>query len=320
MPTSRSNKPAIVLTMGDPAGVGPEVALKALANPKVQGLANFFLVGDGFVIDKVCKDLRIELKANLVDLANVSPATFSYGRPDPIFGKAAIEYTDKALDLIKKKEAGSLVTAPINKASVRAAGFSDFEGHTEYLAQRTQTRNYAMMFVGEDLKVTLVTRHIALKDVPGSVTVEAVYNVIALTHKYLKDYFKISNPRIGVSGLNPHAGEGGAFGDEEIKAISPAIQRAAKDFKAVTGPIPADIIFRDALDKKFDAVIAMYHDQGLAPFKMLYFKNGVNMTLGLPFVRTSPDHGTAFNIAGKGIADPGSMIEAIRLACRLAPC
>ncbi len=306
--------------MGDPSGVGPEVALKALASPKVKGLADFLLIGDLFVIDKARREMRLRLNAPVLDVANVSDLFFSYGDPTPANGRASIEYLDKALDILKMGKANGLVTAPVNKSAVKASGLKDFQGHTEYLAVRTGVKDYAMMFVGPKLKVTLVTRHVALKRVPESITVDAVYKAIFLTHKYLKEFFKVRHPRIGVAGLNPHAGELGAFGDEEIKVIAPAIKKALRNFKNITGPLPADVLFYDALNGKFDAAVAMYHDQALPAFKMLYFKDGVNLTLGLPFIRTSPDHGTAFNIAGKGIADPGSMIEAIRLACRLSKC
>jgi len=284
---SRSNKPRIVITMGDPSGVGPEVTLKALASPRVKGLADFLVIGEGF------------------------------GRKGASAGRASLEYIDKALDIVCAGEADAIVTAPVNKSSIRKAGFPSFQGHTEYLAERTGTKKFAMMFVGEALKVTLVTRHVALRRVPKALTAALVSDTISLTYKYLKDLFGIKSPRIGVCGLNPHAGEFGAFGTEEAKVITPAIRRCSKTMKNIRGPIPADTAFYDALNKRYDAVVAMYHDQALAPFKMLYFKSGVNLTLGLPFIRTSPDHGTAFDIAGKGIADPSSMIEAIVLACRL---
>ncbi len=318
MHISRSSRPNIVVTLGDPAGIGPEVALKALASPKISRLANFLLIGDGSVIGRARRDMGLLLSVPLLDLKNVAPGSFAYGRSHRAFGKAAIEYIDKALELIGKGEASGLVTAPLNKLSVRASGLPGFEGHTEYLARKTGAKDYAMMFVGSALKVTLVTRHVALRRVPGLLTADSVYKAIILTHRYLENFFKIRRPRIGVAGLNPHAGEGASFGNEEIEIIIPAIEKASREFKGIVGPVPADVIFYEALNKKFDAVIAMYHDQALAPFKMLYFENGVNLTLGLPFIRTSPDHGTAFNIAGKGLADPRSMIEAIRLACRLA--
>jgi len=174
-----------------------------------------------------------------------------------------------------------------------------------------------MMFAAETMKVTLVTRHLPLADVPRALNPAIIYRTIFLTHKYLKEYFGLITPRIAVCGLNPHAGEEGAFGNEEARAIIPAIKKASVFSKYIRGPVSADAAFHDALNKKYDAVIAMYHDQGLVPFKMLYLDSGVNLTLGLPFIRTSPDHGTAFDIAGKGIANPSSMIEAVKLACRL---
>jgi len=274
--------------MGDPSGIGPEVTMKALASPKVKGLADFLVIGEEF------------------------------GSKGVSSGRASIEYVDRALDIVRALEADAIVTAPVSKSSIQKAGFPRFQGHTEYLAERTGTKKFAMMFVGDGLKVSLVTRHIALKLVPDALTTALVSDTISLTHEFLKDRFGIKSPRIGVCGLNPHAGELGAFGTEEAKVIAPAIRRCAKTLKNVRGPIPADSAFYDALNKKYDALVAMYHDQALAPFKMLYFKSGVNLTLGLPFIRTSPDHGTAFDIAGKGIADPSSMIEAIRLACSLA--
>lgn len=318
--TSPSNRPDIVITMGDPSGVGAEVTVKALASSKVRGLANFFVVGDGAILEKAARRSGVKAGFNLVDMGNVRAKTFSYGRAQPEFGKAAIEYIDEALRMIRMGAAGALVTAPINKSAVQMAGFSGFEGHTEYLAAKTGTKDFAMMFVGERLKITLVTRHIALKDIQFRLTAGRILKAITLTDKSLRNMFGIKNPKIGVAGLNPHAGESGMFGDEEARIIVPAIKKSAVSAKGVSGPYPPDVIFGDALNGKFDAVIAMYHDQGLIPFKLLYFKDGVNMTIGLPFVRTSPDHGTAFDIAGKGIADPSSMIEAIRLACRLKRC
>jgi len=205
----------------------------------------------------------------------------------------------------------------VNKKSIRLAGHSGFQGHTEYIADRTGVKNYAMMFFGRNLKVTLATRHAALKNVSRLLSAKKIKDAILITDRYLKKYFGIRYPRIGVCALNPHAGERGAFGDEEKRIIAPAINEAGFFAKGVRGPLVPDVAFYDCLNGKFDAVVAMYHDQGLIPFKMLYFKDGVNLTLGLPFIRTSPDHGTAFNIAGKGVADPSSMIEAIRLACRL---
>ena len=320
MRISRSSKPHVVITMGDPSGIGPEVTLKALASPKVQGLANFLIIGDASVLAKASRDMGCKPFGHVLDMANVPAKDFSYGKTGALFGKASMRYVDMALELAAAHEADAIVTAPVNKYSVKESGIRDFQGHTEYMAARSGIKNFAMMFVGKDLKVTLVTRHISLKRVPCLLKTGSVYDAIMLTHKYLKEYFRISSPKIAVCGLNPHAGESGAFGKEEGDIIIPALKKASRRVKNIFGPVPADVAFYNAVNKKYDAVIAMYHDQGLAPFKLLYFDSGVNLTLGLPFIRTSPDHGTAFNIAGRGVADPTSMIEAIRLACRLQRC
>jgi len=318
MPISRSSKPRIVVTIGDPSGIGPEVTLKALASPKIRGLANFIVVGNTFVIEKVMRDLGLSFSGRMVNIDNIPREIFSYGRSRPIFGRASIDYLDKALDMLVNGQADAIVTAPINKASIDSAGFSGFLGHTEYLAEKTLSKNVAMMFVGNKLKITLVTRHIALKDVSKKLSKEAIVAAIYLTSRYLKKFFGIRNPKIGVTGLNPHAGEGGMFGQEEIRIIKPAMRMAARRIRGLSGPVSPDVIFNAAIDGAYDAVVAMYHDQALIPFKLLYFNTGVNLTLGLPFIRTSPDHGTAFDIAGKGTADPSSMIEAIALAVRLS--
>jgi len=318
MPTSRSNKPLIAITMGDPSGIGPEVTLKALASSNVSKLADFFVIGDGAVIEMTKRALKLKSDVPLLDLANVPAKDFRYGVSRPSFGKAAIEYIDMALELLNNRAIDALVTAPINKTSINSGAAKGFKGHTEYLAKKTLTKDYAMMFVSDRLKITLVTRHIPLKDVPKAISVKNISRTILLTHKYLKRYFGIRRPKIGVAGLNPHAGETGLIGKEELSVIGPAVRSASKHISGVCGPVVPDIIFYEALNKRFDAVISMYHDQALIPFKMLYFSDGVNLTLGLPFVRTSPDHGTAFDIAGKMIADPSSMREALLLAARLA--
>ncbi len=314
----RRDKKRILITMGDPAGIGPEVIVKALSDRRISKLAHFLVIGDFFVIDKVRKSLRSKPEISLLDLANVSTTKFAFGVEKASYGKASVDYIDRALGIIKGREADALVTAPINKSSISSAGFKDFEGHTEYLAKMTGSKEVAMMFVGENLKITLVTRHIALKDVAKAITVDSICRTIRLTHEHLKRSFGIVEPRIAVAGLNPHASDRGLFGDEEERVIIPAIRKASVEIKNIYGPLPADAVFYETLKGKFDAVVAMYHDQALAPFKTLYFNNGVNLTLGLPFIRTSPDHGTAFDIAGKRIADPTSMKEAILLACRLS--
>lgn len=304
--------------MGDPAGIGPEVTVKALSDLRISKLAHFLVIGDFFVIDKVRKSLRTKPEISLLDLANVRTTNFAFGIQKPAFGKASMEYIDKALGILKADEADALVTAPVNKSSIRSAGFKEFEGHTEYLAKKTAQKEFAMMFVGKNLKITLCSRHIALRDVASAITVDSICRTIRLTHEHLKRYFEVEDPKIAVTGLNPHASDNGLFGDEEERVIIPAIRKASIGIKNIYGPFPADAVFYETLKGKFDAVVAMYHDQALAPFKTLYFNDGVNLTLGLPFVRTSPDHGTAFDIAGKGIADATSMKEAILLACKLS--
>jgi 4-hydroxythreonine-4-phosphate dehydrogenase len=304
--------------MGDPSGIGPEVTVKALASLKREKLADFFVIGDAGVLDKVKRRLGSKLDIPLVDMSNVSGNNFSYGRSSAAMGRASMEYLDMAVEILNAGAADGLVTAPVNKGSVHKAGFSDFTGHTEYLAEKSGTKDFAMMFVGGDFKITLVTRHIALKDVSRALTARNISTAIRLTDKALKRWFSIKHPRIGISGLNPHAGEGGLFGCEEANVIIPAMKSLARRVKGMSGPFPPDAIFYHLLKKRFDAVISMYHDQALIPFKTLYFDTGVNLTLGLPFVRTSPDHGTAFDIAGSMKANPSSMVEAMKLAARLA--
>ncbi|MFH1854315.1 MAG: 4-hydroxythreonine-4-phosphate dehydrogenase PdxA [Candidatus Omnitrophota bacterium] len=271
-------KPLILITTGDPRGIGPEITKKALKDPRIIKMADFFVIRS---TDKT--------------------------------GFSAIQ---KAVTILKQGRAQGLVTGPVNKIAIARTGIS-FKGHTEYLAEATNTRKFAMMFYSKPMNVTIVTRHLPLKQVPKSLTQDIIETAIALTNSALKKYFKIKRPRIGVCGLNPHSGEQGLMGSEERKIITPAIKRALRDAPGTRGPLPGDIAFYMAYQGMFDAVVAMYHDQGLAPFKMLAFNNGVNVTLGLPFVRTSPDHGTAYDIAGKGIADPGSMKEAMILAARM---
>lgn len=288
MPTLSSNKPRVIITMGDPSGIGPEVVDKSISDKSISGVADITVIGK--------------------PSADKDPASCA---------KAAIGYIDEAIELIKNKKADALVTAPVNKSSIRSAGYKDFQGHTEYLAQKFGVKDFCMMFVGKKLKISLVTRHVALKNVPSAITADSIYSTIILTAQYLEKYFKVKDPKIAVAGLNPHAGDGGSFGDEELRIISPAIKKAASSVKNIYGPVSADAVFYKALKGDYDAVVALYHDQALAPFKTLYFNDGVNLTLGLPFVRTSPDHGTALDIAGKGIADPSSMKEAIVLAAKL---
>ncbi|MFC1621115.1 4-hydroxythreonine-4-phosphate dehydrogenase PdxA [Candidatus Omnitrophota bacterium] len=271
-------KPRILVTTGDLRGIGPEVTRKALKDPHIKNMADFFI---------------IESRE-----------------------KTGFEAIKKAVEILNKGDAHGIVTAPVNKSAINKLGVV-FKGHTEYLARCTRTKKFAMMFCGGPLKVTLVTRHEPIKNIPKILTREKIIDAVTLTEEALKVYFRIKNPRIGVCGLNPHAGEGGVIGLEEKRVIGPAIKKLKSRITNIRGPLPADTIFYMAYNKGLDAIIAMYHDQGLAPFKMIAFHNGVNVTLGLPFARTSPDHGTAYDIAGKGIANPASMKEAIKLNVKL---
>jgi len=277
------DKPTILITMGDPSGIGPEVTLKALASPGVRRLADFFVIGD---------------------------------RKYKSAGRASMEYLKAALAILRKKKNVGLVTGPISKEAINRAGFH-YDGHTEFLAKETNSAKVAMMLIGGPLRVTLVTRHIPLKDVHKKINRKKIIDTIELTHDFLTGYLKKRYPKIAVASLNPHAGEGGIFGDEEKRIISPAVAKAKRKYKNVYGPVASDAVFYDAYKGRVDAVICMYHDQGLIPLKMIARDTGVNVTLGLPFVRTSPDHGTAFDIAGKGKANPSSMIEAIKMAAKL---
>ncbi len=283
-------KPRIGITLGDPAGIGPEVIEKALQSPKIKCLANFLIIKYPHPIKG-----------------------FRPGVPNRECGKAALWCIDEAIKLIKNGKLDALVTAPVNKATINSAGV-DFVGHTEYLAEATGTKEFAMMLCGGPLRVVPVTRHIALRDVPKVLTQELIEVSIRLTGRFLKTFFAIDFPRIGVCGLNPHCGEKGNLSKEEIEIIEPAIKRLKKNIRNLSGPVSADVIFYKAYRGEYDAVISMYHDQGLGPLKMLAFEKGFNVTIGLPFIRTSPDHGTAYDIAGKGTANPTSIIEAIKMA------
>jgi 4-hydroxythreonine-4-phosphate dehydrogenase len=317
MPISPSNKPLVALSMGDPSGIGPEIILKALVKPAMRRLANYIIIGDAKVLKKTAVSLgkprsfSPERYASLLDLKNVPAGSFSFGKERAVYGKASVEYIKKAFGLIKANMADCLVTAPINKSAAKKAGFK-FPGHTEYLASLSGARKFVMMLVGGPLRVSLVTRHIPISQVPRRLSSQNISETIKITLNALKRDFNISRPRIGVCALNPHSGEGGIFGREEHKTIIPAVKKFRKG--TVVGPLASDALFYDAYRGRFDGVICLYHDQGLIPLKMIARDSGVNVTLGLKLIRTSPDHGTAFDIAGKGKADPRSMEAAIRLA------
>jgi len=250
---------------------------------------------------------------NIVNCVDLNQEEVPYGKLSKRGGAASYESILGALDLIKKGAIDAIVTAPISKAALNLADIH-YPGHTELLAAFTQTKRFAMMLASDNLRITLVTTHVPLKDVSSELTIDGILEKVELTHSFLIKYFYIKNPQIGICALNPHAGDEGILGDEESDKINPAVLKAKKEGINVFGPYPSDTLFSK---NSFDAIVAMYHDQGLIPIKLRSFGKAVNITLGLPFVRTSPDHGTAFDIAGKGIADPSSMIEAIKMAKRL---
>lgn len=327
MPTSQSKKneiiPHLALTFGDPAGIGPEIILKSLIKLKARKLCSFSVIGDYSVISRMAEVLKVSISnlfrdesLNFINVGKIAQRNFRFGRLSPICGIAAIRYIEKAVGLIKDKKIDLLVTAPVNKQAINEGGFK-FSGHTEYLARLTKTKNFAMMLIGGRLRVVPLTRHLPLKEVSRRISTLGICRAVELADRSLKKYFDIQSPRIGVCGLNPHAGEGGVLGDEEKKIIAPAVNKLVKKGLVVSGPFPADTLFYQAYEGKYDLLLSMYHDQGLVPLKMIAFDRGVNVTLGLPFIRTSPDHGTALDIAGLGIANPRSMIEAIKLAVRI---
>ncbi|VBB46614.1 4-hydroxythreonine-4-phosphate dehydrogenase [uncultured Desulfatiglans sp.] len=322
--------PLIGITMGDPAGVGPEVIAKALADPDVYRGCRPFVLGDAGVMREALPPgmavRTIEAPADagalagrvdLLPLSHLPPSSRVPGRPTVEGGRAMVGYILEAVELARKGRIDAMVTAPINKALMHAAGFP-YQGHTQLIAERTGARDYVMMLAGERLRVTLVTIHCALKEVPGLLDASAIHRTISVTHRALRRDFGIERPRIAVAALNPHAGEEGLFGDEEARVIAPAVQAARAEGMEVAGPLPADTLFFHAAAGRYDVVVCMYHDQGLIPLKLLHFADGVNVTLGLPIVRTSVDHGTAYDIAGKGHADPSSLMAALRMAASMA--
>jgi 4-hydroxythreonine-4-phosphate dehydrogenase len=308
-------KMVVGITMGDPAGIGAEIIAKALKRTEIRKLANFLVIGDKWVFEKNQKSKIKNQKFKFINLNNMPRRNFAFGKVKAEYGRASLEYLNTAIFLINKRVLDCLVTAPVNKEAINLSG-TKFSGHTEYLAKKFGAKDFLMMFVAEKLKVSLVTRHMPLAKVARNLKAKDIFKSIIMTAESLKKYFGIKKPRIAVCGLNPHAGEAGNLGREEKKIIHPALKKAKKKFKNIFGPLPSETVFHDALKEKYDAVIAMYHDQGLIPFKMLYRDKGVNITFGLPFIRTSPDHGTGFDIAGQNKANPSSMIEAIKLAIR----
>ncbi|MEM2110291.1 MAG: 4-hydroxythreonine-4-phosphate dehydrogenase PdxA [Candidatus Bathyarchaeia archaeon] len=336
-------KPIVGITMGDAAGIGPEIIVKTLSLKEIYEICRPVVIGDSKVIELAAKIVNVTLKGNpilkiegakfefgtidVVDLDNVDLEALKPGKIDSMAGKAAFQYIEKAVDLALRNEIHAIATAPINKEAMNKAGYN-YAGHTELLAHLTRTKDYAMMLMVDSFRVVHVTTHLSLREACKMIKKERVLKVIRLTNKALYD-MGIKKPRIAVAGLNPHGGEGGLFGFEEIKEIAPAVEEAKKEGINAVGPLPPDTVFVRARGDAFDAVIAMYHDQGHIPIKLLGLKwdenkgewtsiSGINVTIGLPIIRSSVDHGTAFGKAWKGTADPQSMIEAVKFAAQMA--
>jgi len=301
--------------MGDPSGIGPIVTFKAIQ--QLKDYADFIVIGDRWVFDKV-RSSKFEVRRyKFIDLDNVGHKNFSFGKIRTEYGRASMEYLKKAIELLEDKEIDCLVTAPISKEAINKAGFR-YKGHTEFISERTKAKNTVMMLLNKHLRFSLASRHIPLKEVSGNLNPDKLHKTIFLTYRALKTMFLIKNPRIAVCGLNPHASDNGLIGDEEKKIIKPVLDKFRKQFNArIDGPASCDAVIQKAYRKQYDCVIAMYHDQALIPLKLTDFDTGVNLTLGLGFVRTSPLHGTAFDVAGKPrLINHKSMAEAVKLAVK----
>lgn len=328
-----NQRPLIGITMGDPLGIGPEVIVKALADPELRSQARFLIYGLHDVLSVVADQAEINpfwwrepydvatrvgtgvLVADFDDLNYVRVN----GKHEPVAlaGEASFRFVESGIRSLKEGRLDALVTAPICKASWKLAGYR-MPGHTELLAERFGTRRVTMMFAADELRVALASTHIPLFELRNHFTIGMVHQPVDLLDRALKEWFGVASPHIGVLGVNPHAGEGGLLGDEEQRIIEPAIAMARNAGIRVTGPLPPDSAFTPAVLRQFDGLVAMYHDQGLIPVKMRAFDRAVQLTLGLGAIRTSPDHGTAFDIAGKNQANPGSLRAAIQLAIDLA--
>ena len=329
---SEINRPLLAITMGDPAGIGPEIALKALTHADVFGRCRPLVIGDRRVLERAAGWLGTNPQfdvvtdpargayqpgqVTLLDLENAPPDRVPVGEETATAGAAAVDYVFRACDLAMAGEADAVVTAPLNKAAMHLAGY-EYAGHTELLTERTGAQRVSMLLIGPSLRIVHVSTHVALEEAIVRVTPQRVEDVIQIAHDACQA-LGIARPRIAVAGLNPHASEGGIFGDEEAKRIEPAIRAARTRGLNVSDPQPPDTVFLRATRGAYDVVVAQYHDQGHIPMKLLAFDSGVNVSYGLPIIRTSVDHGTAFDIAGKGLAEESSLLAAIDVALQMA--
>lgn len=332
---NKKPKLLIGITMGDPCGIGPEIIVRSLASSALKRAANYIIIGNQAVLDSTAQSLKIPFRYRVVSLDTdiecvstpislLSSEHFDLNLikkrlPTAEGGELSFQWIKKGIDLALQGKINALVTAPICKEAIHMAGYQ-YPGHTEILRDLSKVKRVVMLMIGGSLRVAFVTTHIALHEVSQSITVKNVLETITICNTYLKKYFTPRNPRIAVCGVNPHAGEEGIFGNEEKNIIVPAVKKAKKLGIECDGPVSADTVFYKALKGRYDLVVSMYHDQGAIPLKLHAFETGVNITLGIPFIRTSPDHGTAYDIAGKGIANPDSMREAIMTAIMMAKC
>jgi 4-hydroxythreonine-4-phosphate dehydrogenase len=333
MRTKPDARPLLALTMGDPVGVGPEIMVMALADPAVYQVCRPIVLGDLPAMERARQILTPQLtlhpvedlargryQAGAIDLlaiSHLSPGDLNHSHPSAAGGQAMVSYILTAIDMAMNQKVAGMVTGPISKAALNLAGYR-YPGHTELLADRTGASEVAMMLAGGNFRVVLATIHCALSEVPDRLTFDGLLRLFSLTCRALQSDFGITHPRLGVAALNPHASEGGLFGGEETEIIIPAVLEARGRGLPVSGPFPADTLFWRHAQGEFDAICAMYHDQGLIPLKLLHFMDAVNVTLGLPIIRTSVDHGTAYDLAGEGSAHPGSLKAAICMAAEMA--
>ncbi len=329
---TKSAAPALAVTMGDPAGTGPELIVKAFAEPELRAAARLLVIGDAAILREAAAIVGARMRIHAVnstndvgddpscidvlDLGNVPRGELQRGTISPRSGQAAYEYICRAVELTRRGETDAVVTSAINKASLHAAGHR-YDGHTELLAELCGNPSVTMMLVAGNLRVCHVSTHVSLREAIDRVRPERIGAVLRLAHAGIRE-LGIAAPRLAVAGLNPHAGEGGIFGDEEQKYIAPAIAQARAEGLDVRGPYAGDTVFFRALQGEFDGVVAMYHDQGHVAAKMLGIWQGVNVTLGLPIIRTSVEHGTDFANAGTGRGDPRSLVQALKLAASMA--
>jgi len=325
-------KPIVAITMGDPRGIGPEVVVKALSREDLHQVCRPLILGDPLILRRTAEALGFRLKVAEIDeessLETPGEGVGILPLSRLLLGKAPTEvapeessrasfrYLEKAGRMALAGQVEAITTGPVSKGAIARAGIP-FQGHTEFFAGLAGTKDFVMMLAGERLRVALVTTHLPLNEVSRSLKEDKILSVVEITRRSLMEYFGFPNPRIAVAAFNPHGGEGGLFGEEE-KIISRAVDRARGKDWAVSGPWPADSLFHRVVQGAYDAVVCMYHDQGLIPLKLLHFDTAVNVTLGLPFIRTSVDHGVAYDIAGKGIASPRSMEQAIIMAAQMA--